>query len=46
MPDPRQSWWQRLFPDNRSPGATIVELNYDLELPPWYAGPYRQDVPK
>jgi hypothetical protein len=40
--------WRRLFPSTRtrSLGGTVVELNYDVELPPWIAGPYRQDVPK
>ena len=45
----RRAWrWRRLFPGTRthSPGGTIIELNYDVELPPWNAGPYRQDVPK
>jgi hypothetical protein len=27
-------------------GSPIVEFNYDLELSPFNAGPYRQDVSK
>jgi hypothetical protein len=46
MPDPRWFDWRRLFPGGRSHGGTIVELNYDFDLPPWNAGPYREDVPK
>jgi hypothetical protein len=27
-------------------GSALVELHEDVEIPPWYAGPYREDVPK
>jgi hypothetical protein len=27
-------------------GSALVELHDDVEIPPWWEGPYRQDVPK
>jgi hypothetical protein len=27
-------------------GSALVDVNYDREIPPWWAGPYREDVPK
>jgi hypothetical protein len=46
-PEPRPNPWRTLYPGN-VPGAAlpIVELNYDFDLPPWNAGPYREDIPK
>jgi len=27
-------------------GSALVELNDEVEIPSWWEGPYRQDVPK
>jgi hypothetical protein len=33
-------------PMPRKVGSALVELNYDIEIPPWWEGPHRQDLPK
>jgi hypothetical protein len=35
--------WPSVSPGTASP---VVAFNYDREIPPWWAGPYGQDVPK
>jgi hypothetical protein len=47
LPRPRPYSWRTLYPNSGpSTGLPIVELRYDIEIPAWNEGPYRQDVPK
>jgi hypothetical protein len=38
--------WQSVPISRRIKGSALVDVNYDREIPPWWAGPYREDVPK
>jgi hypothetical protein len=46
LPDRDTNESVRVVSGGRTPTGTIVSFNYDRWVPPWWVGPYRQDVPK
>jgi hypothetical protein len=48
LPRPRAPWWAGWVSvpiSRRLTGSALVELNYDVEIPPWWVT-YPNDVPK
>ena len=43
---PRWAGWISVPIARKLAGSALVELHEDVEIPPWYAGPYENDVPK
>jgi hypothetical protein len=45
MPGQRENPWQTVGRGNVGLGLPVVDVEHGY-VPPWYEGPYRQDVPK
>ena len=45
MPGQRENPWRAVVRTGRSTPLPVVDVEHGY-VPPWYEGPYRQDVPK